>query len=83
MENNNNIRSHVVLGAITLILAIILLVLVFVPRPGMLITGPDGGQYQTAPGSSSGGGQVSPSNSQGYAGASTAVGELAVPPIAF
>ena len=83
IHSQSNIRSHVALAVVTLILAIILLVLVFVPRPVRTITAPNGQQYQTVPGS--GGGQVSPSNSQGYTGTGTSaiVSGFVIPPLAL
>jgi hypothetical protein len=81
IHSQSNIRSHIALAVVTLILAIILLVLVFVPRPARIIS-PDGGQFQTAPGSGS---QVSPSNSQGYTGTGTSaiVSGFVIPPLAL
>ena len=48
MQNINNLRQHVVLAIVTLVIAAVLLALTFIPRQPVMIQGggPDGGGNQ-------------------------------------
>ncbi|GHO94183.1 hypothetical protein KSF_042310 [Reticulibacter mediterranei] len=51
MQNINNLRQHVVLAIVTLVVAAVLLALTFIPRQPVMIQGggPDGGNQIIGP----------------------------------
>jgi hypothetical protein len=51
MQNINNLRQHVVLAIVTLVIAAVLLALTFIPRPPVMIQGggPGGSDQMIGP----------------------------------